>query len=1213
VVEDGRHVPLDRRRARALLAYLLLHANEIVSSDRLIDEVWGPEPAKTAAASLQNYVSRLRKAIGTDVLLSQSPGYVLRVDPERFDLARFERLTTEARGAEPRERAEKLRAALGLWRGGALEDLAYEPFARDEIGRLEEARLAALEERIDADLELGSAGELVGELEGLVEQQPLRERFRAQLMLALYRAGRQADALEAYQEARRVLMDELGLEPSEELRSLQQSILRQDVSLGVAHAATAERAPDRRTVTVLFCDLVDSTGLAAELDPEVYRALISRYFETVRAPIERHGGTLEKFIGDAVMAVFGVPQLHEDDPLRAVRAARDIQDALAGFPDGRLEARIGLSTGEVHVLSSPGEALHVSGAVASVASQLEARAAVGGVLLSDSTYRLVRNAVQAERAGDAWRLEAVRPDAPAYPRRFDGPLVGREKELERLRGAYANACADKHCRVVTVVGEAGIGKTRLARELIAPLRDEARVLVGRCVSYGEGATYLPIAEIVRDASPDDSLAGIRALLGDEEDADAVAQRVAELVGIVEAPAAPGETFWAFRRFLEALARERPLVVALDDIHWAEPTLLDLVEYLGEWAEGPILVVCLARPDLLETRSGWGGPTSTGFLVELEPLSPDALGTLVQHLTDEPVDPQVQETIVERSGGNALFAEQLFAAAIEMPGLIVEKPPASVEALLASRLDRLDSRELGVLRRASVIGRAFTPAELDDLAPDADTGRHLARLTERGLVDTRDDHLRFNHILVREVAYGSIPKAERSELHELAARGLDRRDGADELVGYHFEQAFVYLKELSGPDEHAQKLAHEGGERLGRAGIRAWKHADAPAAVNLLSRTVELLPDAHEFRCELGAALRASNEVDRAESVLLEAAGASEPVTQLRAQIELAFVQSLREPDRVGELLKVASAAIPVLEAEGDDRALGRAWLCVGHVRGGFYCEYAALEEASVRAAAHYKRAGWSPSSSLENLGAALFYGPKPVELAIAQCQQLLLEHDGDRASEANVIVWQGGLEGMRGRFEEARALIARAKTIFQEFGLQTGYVDICGRVLAAVEMLALRPERAAEVLRATCELVQRLGQTSLLATRAGELGAAIYEQERYDEAQRWTELARDSTGAEDLDAALAWQPVHAKILARQGATAEAEGLARDTLERVRRTDSLNRQAGCLLALAEVLNIAGSQAEGVASIKEAIRLFEAKGNLVSAERARALLPDPAFAE
>jgi DNA-binding SARP family transcriptional activator len=858
VVEDGRAVPLDRRRLRALLAFLLLHANELVSSDRLIDEVWGPEPPKTAGASLQNYVSRLRKAIGTEAIASQPPGYVLRIDPERFDLARFERLTAEARGAEPRERAEKLRAALALWRGPALDDLAFEPFARDEVGRLEEARLAALEDCIDAELEIGRDGELVGGLEELVEQHPLRERFRAQLMRALYRTGRQADALAAFQAAREVLTEELGLEPGEELRSLQQAILRQDASLGPAGEAAVERASDRRTVTVLFCDLVGSTELAARLDPEAYRTLMSRYFELVREPIEQHGGTLEKFIGDAVLAVFGVPDLHEDDALRAVRAAVDAQSALRS--EG-IEARIGVSTGEVHVLSTPGEPLHVSGPPASVASQLEGRAATGEVLLSAETHALVRDALRAEPLGDAWRVVDVVPGGPAYARRLDAPLVGRTAELERLHAAYADARETGHCRVVTVVGEAGIGKTRLMRELLTPLRDEARILVGRCVSYGEGATYLPIAEVVRQVVRETSVEGIAALLGGEEDADQVARRVAELTGIAETPAAPGEAFWAVRRFVESVGRERPVVLVLDDIHWAEPTLLDLVEYLGKWAEARVLVLCAARRELLESRPAWGGPTSTGFIVELTPLEASEMGDLLLALAERPVDSDVAQQIVDQAGGNPLFAEQLLALALEAPDQVTETP-RSVEALLASRLDRLDPRELSVLRRASVIGRRFTRAELADLTPPADvrqSERHLAELTGRRLIHPREHVFAFHHVLVRDVAYRGIPKSERADLHELAARGLDRRDTADEIVGYHFEQAHRYVAELALGGARADTLALAAGERLGRAGIRAWKRGDVPAAINLLGRAVELTPDAHALACELGIALNVRGE------------------------------------------------------------------------------------------------------------------------------------------------------------------------------------------------------------------------------------------------------------------------------------------------------------------------------------------------------------------
>ena len=1197
---------------RALLAFLLLHANEPVSTDRLIDEVWGPTPAKTASASLQNYVSRLRKAIGAELLLSAPAGYVLRVDPERFDLARFERLTTEARGAEPRERAEKLRAALALWRGPALEDLAFEPFARDEVGRLEEARLAALEQRIEADLELGSAGELVGELEQLVGEQPLRERFRSQLMLALYRAGRQADALEAYQDARRVLMDELGLEPSEELRALQHSILQQDASLGAVGAAVAERGPDRRTVTVLFCDLVNSTRLASDLDPEVYRQLISRYFELVREPIDRHGGTTEKFIGDAVMAVFGVPQLHEDDALRAVRAAVEVQAALRDEEwDVPLTARIGVSTGEAHVLSAPGEDLHVSGAVASAAAELEESAPPGGILISDDTHRLVRDAVKAEPIEETWLLEDVLQGAPAYSRRLDAPLVGREAELARLLDAYANASADKHCRVVTVVGEAGIGKTRLARELVASVGEEARVLVGRCVSYGEGATYLPITEIVRQATEEHSLAGIRKLVEAEEDAGAVAQRVAELTGIADSPAAPGEAFWAVRRLLESVARSGPVLVVLDDIHWAEPTLLDLVEYLGEWAEGPILVLCLARGDLLEQRSGWGGPTSTGFLVELEPLEAETLGRLVDQLADEPVDPQLQDHIVEHSGGNPLFAEQLLALAAE--GGALERPPATVEALLASRLDRLDLRELEVLRRAAVVGRRFSQAELRDLTQEEAT-RQLLGLAERGLIHpVEQDLFRFHHVLVRDVAYRGIPKSQRAELHEHAARGLDRRDGADELVGYHFEQAFQYATQLARRDEHARELALEGGQRLGRAGIRAWKRADAPAAVNLLSRAVELVPEADEFACELGVALRSSNDFDRSQEVLAAAIESSERRVELRARIEFALGRSLLAPDGAAELLDVASASIAALEAEHDDRALGRAYLCIAHVKGGFYCEYGPMEDSAVRAVTHYRRAGWSPSSALDYVGNALYFGPKPVPEAIDQCERLLHEHDGDRASEANIILWLGGLEAMRKNFADARAHVLRARTIYDEFGLPINAVDACGRAFGAIDMLASMPAQAERALREGCEFLQQNHQIALLATRAGELAQSIYEQGRYEEAESWTRVARESAGSDDLDAALSWQPVEAKILARHGRIEEAERLARQTLELVARIDSLNRHADSAMALAEVLGIANRNDEAEEMVRSALSLYELKGNLASSERVRALLPDAALAE
>jgi tetratricopeptide (TPR) repeat protein len=401
--------------------------------------------------------------------------------------------------------------------------------------------------------------------------------------------------------------------------------------------------------------------------------------------------------------------------------------------------------------------------------------------------------------------------------------------------------------------------------------------------------------------------------------------------------------------------------------------------------------------------------------------------------------------------------------------------------------------------------------------------------------------------------------------------------------------------------------------LGRAGIRAWKRADAPAAVNLLSRAVELLPEADEFACELGAALRIGNDVDRAREVLVKATQAAEKRIELRARIELAFLRSVVESDTAAALLEVASTSIAALEAAHDDRALGRAWLCIAHVKGGFYCDYEPAEESASLAATYYRRSGWSPSSALDSVGNALYHGPKPVPDAIAQCERLLREHEGDRASEANIIMWLGGLEAMRKNFADARAYVSRARTLYHEFGLTANAVDACGRVFAAIDMLVGMPAQAERALRESCEFLEQVHQIALLATRAGELAQSIYEQGRYEDAEVWTRVARESAGSDDLDAALSWQPVQAKILARQGELEQAERLARQTLELVARTDSVNRHADSFIALAEILGLAGNQDGAEEMIRRALELYKVKGNLASADRARALLRDTALIE
>jgi tetratricopeptide (TPR) repeat protein len=889
-----------------------------------------------------------------------------------------------------------------------------------------------------------------------------------------------------------------------------------------------------------------------------------------------------------------------------VRAAIDAQAALR---DAEIAARIGISTGEVHVLSSPGEPLHVSGPPASAASQLEGRAPTGGVLLGNETYTLVRDALRAEEKDGAWLAVEVVPGAPAYARRLDAPLIGRERELERVEAAYADVRDNGHCRVVTVVGEAGIGKTRLMRELLQPLRGEARILVGRCVSYGEGATYLPVAEAVRQAAAtSDAIAG---LLEGEGDAEQVARRIAELTGLAEGPAAPGEAFWAVRRFVETVAREQPLVLVLDDIHWAEPTLLDLIEYLGEWADARVLVLCAARRELIESRPAWGGPGSTGFLVELEALDDAQTRKLLHGLSDEPLAPEAQQHIVEKSGGNPLFAEQLVALAQEAPDLVGETP-ANVEALLASRLDRLDPRERSVLRRAAVLGRRFTKRELADLTPRSElerTARDLAALAERALIHPREHVFAFHHVLVRDVAYRSIPKSERADLHELAARGLDRRDAAEEIVGYHFEQAHRYVTELGLGAGRAHELALAGGDNLGRAGIRAWQRADVPAAANLLRRAVELTPGAHHLACELGLALNVLGDRPQAMQIFTGVVGQAHDHQALRANVEHGVLQSLAEPEHAGDLLDAATRAIPVLEAAGDDRALGRAWYGIAHIRGGFYCEYAAMEEAAERIASCYRRAGWPLATAVEMLGLALEFGPRPVAEAIERLTELAAE-DASRWMNANALVWLGRLEAMRANVDVARGHVQLARAAFDELALLDAARDTCPRAFAAIAVAAGDLESAAESLGEACAYVKERHLVPVLATRAAEFAAVLYLARRYDEAADWTRIARDSAGDDDLDAALTRRPVEAMLHARNGRSEEAERLARATVELAAKTDSPNRRADSLLALAEVLELAGAGEEVHEHVDAALALYRQKGNTAALARVRAQHEEPA---
>jgi DNA-binding SARP family transcriptional activator/tetratricopeptide (TPR) repeat protein len=1207
VWDRGRPIELPRRKQHALLAFLLLRSNEAVSTDALIEALWGEEPPRTARASLQNTVAQLRRALGPGVVVSDAGGYRLEVVPEQLDLGRFERLTADARSGEGGQRVEQFREALGLWRGPPLADLVYEPFAAQEAARLEELRTAAHEDLIDAELALAGGGDLVAELESLVAEYPFRERLRGQLMLALYRAGRQAEALEAYQAARRMLVDELGIEPGAPLRKLEQAILRQDPSLGRSAPAerVAARPPEdrRKIVTVLFADL----DVPEAIDPELLREASVGALGRVRTVLEAHGAAIEQRAGDEVMAVFGIPQAHEDDARRAVRAALELVEPEAAGQEEPVELRIGIETGEV--LAGADETGHglATGPAITIAKRLRQCAGPGEIVAGATLLRLLGDAVAVEPAteGKARIVELVdRREAPARRRR--GPLVDRAPELKALHEAFTAAVADGSCRLFLLLGEAGIGKTRLASEFAAELDGSATVLVGRCVSYGRGATFLPLAEIVRQVGERRTLSE---LLAADEHAELISLRLAGLTGELAAPASGGETFWAARRLFESLATKRPLVLVFEDLHWAEPTLLDLLDYFAKQVStAPILVLGLARPELLEIRTQWRANEAT----TLAPLSGEEGELLLESLGE--AKGTLRAEIVRTAGGNPLFIEQLLAHASE--GGAPETLPPTLHALLVSRLDRLESEELAVLQRAAVAGREFSHEAVAHLLEEeaADVDRRLLAIAHKGLVDAIPTGFRFHHILIGDAAYGTLPKVQRMKLHERFARWLEAGPTrSDELIGFHLEQAYRYLAELGPVGPTGEELAAAAGDRLAAAGLRAAKVGDTHAASNLLGRASSLLGLNEVVRRDLLAELALvywrAGDLQAVEKSLDEAreaaASVSDPRAELRAQVERAYLKLFREPEGgAEELLALTAEAIPIFERAGDNRTLGLIWYMLAHVLGGFHCRYHESAEAAQQALEYYTRAGWPLTPCLQELAVSLYLGPVPVGEAIRRCNRLL--EQADRGGAAHVLVFRAGLEAMAGAFDEARSLAESARASYGELDWADKIWENYAPIAAEIELLADDCAEAERLLRESCSRLEAWGEQARLATQAGRLGEALYRQGEFDEAARWVEIAEVNAASDDASAQFLWRSLRAKGLAREGAFDEAEALAQKAVHIAAATDALSPHADVLLDAAEVGLLSGRTRIAIGQTKEAARLLEEKGNVPSLERARSLL-------
>jgi DNA-binding SARP family transcriptional activator len=702
VLDGGRRVPLPSGRGRALLALLVLHAGEPVSADRLIDELWGERPPPTARTVVHGLVSRLRRVLEpgrakarSGLLQTSGSGYRFAIEPHAVDAHRFKRLIDESRGAPAEVRAAKLSAALSLWRGPALADFVYEPFAQRAITALEELRIEATEDRIEADLALGRAAALVPELEQLIQDHPFRERLRGSLMLGLYRSGRQADALQAYRDARSLLVEELALEPGPALRDLETAILRQDPALDVPSTDRTWTGPpgspgswlprERRTVTVAILDIAPSAK--PDADAEALGRLGALCARVAAEVIERHGGRVERELGDTLIAFFGFPVAHEDDALRAVRAVADAQAAVLALNDRPsvidgvvYRSRAGIEAGDI-VVAGPGAALRdaVAGPVVRAAGRLQQAAPDDEIVVGPAAQRLLRGAVimrpldGAAGVTTSWQILEVVAQAPAIPRALDAPMFGRQSELTRLRSAFRRVVRSRTAWRLAVLGDAGIGKSRLAREFVSSIGADANAITQRCPAPGEGVAFLPVRDALIEAAGLLGWRGLHRLLADDHDGQRVAPEIATAIGLRAEPESVAVLFPAVRRLFDALASHRPLVIVLEDLHWAEPTFLDLVDYLAREATERILLLCLARPELVEQRPEW----ESADVVELEPLSTADVGSLIVHRAGS-IRPDVVRRIVEMSEGNPLFAEQLLVALGDGP---VGAVPATLGGLL----------------------------------------------------------------------------------------------------------------------------------------------------------------------------------------------------------------------------------------------------------------------------------------------------------------------------------------------------------------------------------------------------------------------------------------------------------------------------------------------------------------------------------------------------
>ncbi|MGZ5293073.1 MAG: adenylate/guanylate cyclase domain-containing protein [Actinomycetota bacterium] len=1017
----------------------------------------------------------------------------------------------------------------------------------------------------------------------------------------------------------------------------------------------------RKVVTIVFADMAGSTAIGERLDPEALRRVQARYFDAMAAVIEQHSGTVEKYIGDAVMAVFGIPRLHEDDPLRAVRAAFGMQAALSALNDElerdhdvRIAIRIGVNTGEV-VAGDPtaGQRL-VTGDTVNVAARLEQAAGSGEVLLGETTYRLVKDAVEVEPVEPlelkgkservpAFRLQRVLIDTAGHVRNLDSPMVGRTKELELFRRGLERARDERTSHLFTLLGPAGVGKSRLVREFLADA--DATVLRGRCLSYGEGITYYALGEIVRQAAgitesegAVTSLATLTRRLADAEDGDRIARLIGGLFGWAE-PAAPEDAQWGVRKLFEHLAKDRPLVVLFDDIHWAEPLLLQLIDHLADWTrDAELLLVCVARPELLEIRPEWGGGKMNATSILLEPLAGDEAGALLNNLLGDAALPgAARERILAAAEGNPLFVEEMIGMLIDDGLLRFEggawqavddladlTVPPTIQLLLAARLDRLDAEERAVIERGAVEGKVFHTGAVTSLVSEGLRGQvrpRLLALARKELIRpdraefAGEDAFRFRHLLIRDAAYQAMPKEQRAELHEGFARWLtdvagDQVGEYQEILGHHLEQAYRYRSELGPPDDRTRALARDAARALHLSAERAMVLGDLAGATHLLERTVDLAEGLDRARAivDLGESLETRGEFVRVIEVLggfLGSPEASEaPALRIRADAFMQVALSQMEPEH-GIVEGHERSAVLLAEAEtlDDNEAITAALLALSSFAfwRGRCAEALAISERLLprvgQLNAIYR--GFVSDAFLTEA----YFGSTPVDEGFRLVERMReIIGDGVRG-RMKCETLTGSLLAMAGNEEGFDAAMERVDRGWDELGNpQEKFMQNQGR---AESLWRLGREAEAEaLLRGAKAFLDQIGETGFNSTLTSVLATFLAESGRFDEAETLVEQARPMASADDFGALVPIGWASGLVASARGDHDEALRAIDEALGLVRETDYLTFHADTLRFRGQILWDSGRHGDADLAFAEALAMYERKGNVASARRMQA---------